>query len=66
MEKIMKPFSDQPNPGQKVVVFLKSGKETTARCCQVDAPGFSGLQWYDKKTGTAIDVNKINGWWPYN
>ena len=64
MKEIMKPFLDQPNPGQKVTVFLKSGEKTIARCCQVDAPGFNGLQWYDKKTGSAINVNEIKGWWP--
>ena len=61
---LMKPFSEQPNAGQKVRVFLKSNKEVTANCCQVVGSGFHCLEWYDAETGKAIDVNQIKGWMP--
>lgn len=62
--QMMYPFSKQPESGQKVRVFLKNGNIRVARCTQVDMPGFHGLQWYDSKTGYAIDVNNIDGWLP--
>jgi hypothetical protein len=60
----MYPFSIQPPTGILVKVFLKDGSERVARTCQVDniSTGFSALQWYDRNTRKAINVNFIKGW----
>ena len=58
----MRKFSDQPKPGMRVIVFMKDGTQRQANTCQVVSSSFNGLQWYDKKTHKAIDVNLIDGW----
>jgi hypothetical protein len=58
----LRPMHRRPEPGQPVIVQMRSGQQIDCTATRVIGAGIDGIIIYHR--GRAIDESTAAGWWP--